>query len=134
MCHKKWIFDLALTVDVTSHLNDQYLELRGIVKLISRLVNDISAFKMKSKPFISQLKSKNFSQFPRLMEQSKCSDDLANFAYYTKKDILRQEASDFRFRDFAEEEDCTLAFINPFSRAEQNIPKMPCDNRRNLLI
>ena len=36
--------------------------------------------------------------------------------------------------DFAEDVDCILAFINPFSRTEQYILKMPSDYRWNLLI
>ena len=39
-----------------------------------------------------------------------------------------------RFCDFVEEEDCVLAFINLFSRTEQNILKMPNDYRWYLLI
>ena len=75
------------TVDVTSHLNDLNLKLRGKDKLISRLVNDISAFKMKFKPSISQLKSKDISKFPQLKEQSECAEDCANFTEYNEEII-----------------------------------------------
>ena len=47
----------------------------------------------------------------------------------TLKKILLQEAFECRFSDFAVEEECILAFINPFSRTEQNIVKMPSDYR-----
>ena len=47
-------FNLSFTVDVTSRLNDLNLKLPGKDKLIHRLVNDISPFKMKFKPLISQ--------------------------------------------------------------------------------
>ena len=49
---KKCFFYLAFTVYVTSHPNDLNLKLQGKANLIPRLVNDISALKMKSKPFI----------------------------------------------------------------------------------
>ena len=65
MCDKKFIFYLAFAVDVTSHLNDLNLALREKGKLIPRLVNDISSFKMKLKSFISQLGSKDFNEFPQ---------------------------------------------------------------------
>ena len=76
MCDKKWIFHLAFTADVTSHLNDLYLELQEKDKLIPKLVNDISASKMGFKPIIVQLKSKDFSKFPQLIEQSERAEDL----------------------------------------------------------
>ena len=66
MCDEEWIFHLTFTVDATSHLNDLNLKLPGKDKLIARLVNGRSAFKMKSKPFISQLKGKDVSKFPQL--------------------------------------------------------------------
>ena len=78
----KLIFDLIFTVDVTSHLNDLNLKLRRKDKLISRFVNDIRVFKMKLKPSISQLKSKDLIKFPQLKEQSQCADDLDNFTEY----------------------------------------------------
>ena len=56
--------------------------LRGKDRYIHRLINDISTFKMKYKPFISQLKSKDFSKFPQVREQRECAEDLANFTEY----------------------------------------------------
>ncbi|XP_068229614.1 general transcription factor II-I repeat domain-containing protein 2A-like [Palaemon carinicauda] len=46
--------------------------------------------------------------------------------------ILLQEAFDSRFSDFAEE-DCMLAFINPFSPTENNILKMPSNIQMELI-
>ena len=40
-----------------------------------------------------------------------------------KKIILLQKVFDSLFSDFAGEEDCMFAFINPFSLTEQNILK-----------
>ena len=121
MCEKKWIFYSALTVDVTSHLNDLNVKLQSKAKLIPRLVNDTSAFKMKFKPLISQLKSKDFGKFPQLREQCGCAEGRAKFAEYIEKIILIHEAFESRFSDFAEEENCILAFINPLSRTDQSI-------------
>ena len=56
-------------------------------KLVPRLVNNISAFKMKLKPFIPQLESKNFSKFLQLKEQGECAEDLDNFTEYIEKII-----------------------------------------------
>ena len=45
-----------------------------------------------------------------------------------------QDAFESRFSDFAEEDDCIIAFINPFSRTEQYILRIPSDYRWNFLI
>ena len=90
MCDKKCIF--AFTVGVSSHLNDPNLYLRVEDKFIPMLVNDISAFKMKFKPFISQLGCKDFSKFPQLIEQVECAEEFANFTKYIEKIILIQES------------------------------------------
>ncbi|XP_068200767.1 general transcription factor II-I repeat domain-containing protein 2-like [Palaemon carinicauda] len=124
LCDEKWIFDLAVLVDITSHLNDLNLKLQGKDKLFPSLVNDISAFKMKLKLFISQLENKELSEFPHLKEQSECAEDNTIFTEYFGKIILLQEAIDSRFSDFAEK-DCMLAFLIPFSLTENNILKMP---------
>ena len=110
-------------------LHDLNLKLYGNDKLIPRLVNDFSAFNMKIKPFISQLKSKEFIKFPQLREQSECAEDLTNIPENIEKIMLVQDTYKSRISDFAEEEDCILAFINQFSRSEQNILKMPSDHR-----
>ena len=81
---------------------------------------------MKFKPFISQLKSKDFSKFIQLKEQIECTEDLSNCTEYIEKNLTTQEAHESRFSDFA--------FINRFTPTEQNILKMPSDYRRNLLI
>ncbi|XP_076330028.1 general transcription factor II-I repeat domain-containing protein 2-like [Tachypleus tridentatus] len=128
-----WMFDSTFLVDITSHLNDLNSKLQGKDKLFPSLVNDISAFKMKLKLFISQLKNKDFSQFPHLKEQSECVQDNTKFTKYIEKIILLQEVFDTRFSDFAKEEDCMLAFINPFSLTEQNILKMPSNIQMELI-
>ena len=79
--------------------------------MIPRLVNDISAFKKKFKPFNSQLKSKDFSKSSQLRQQSECAEDHANFTDYIKKVILIPGALESRLSDFATEEDCILAFL-----------------------
>ena len=89
---------------------------------------------MKFEPSISQLRLKDFRRFPQVNVQSECAEDLANFTEYIEKFTLIQEAYESRFSEIAEEEDCVLAFINPFSFTEQNILKMPSDYRWNLFI
>ena len=69
---------------------------------------------MKLTVFISQLEKKDLSQLPHLKEQSKCVENIVNFAKYIEKIKLLQEDFDRRFSDFSEEEDRMLAFINPF--------------------
>ena len=133
MCANKLIFDFLITDDVTSHLNDSNFILRGKDKLVPRLVNDISTFKIMYKTS-KKLKSKDVRKFPQLKEQSECDEFLANFTEYIKKIIVIQEAFESRISDFAEEEDCILAFINPFTRTEQNILTMPSEYRWNLMI
>ena len=76
----------------------------------------------------------DFSKFPQLKEQSQCAEDLANVTEYIDKIILVQEALESHFSNFAEEEDCILAFINQYSHTEQNILKMPSEYRWNLLV
>ena len=49
------------------------------------LVNDVSAFKMKFKLIISQLKSMDFSKFPQLNEQGECAEDLAIFTEHIEE-------------------------------------------------
>ncbi|XP_076373031.1 general transcription factor II-I repeat domain-containing protein 2-like [Tachypleus tridentatus] len=88
---------------------------------------------MKLKLFISQLENTDLSQFPHLKEQSECVQDNTKFTEYTEKIILLQEVFDSRFSDFAKEEDCMLAFINPFSLTEQNILKMPSNIQMELI-
>ena len=61
-------------------------------KLIPRLVNYVSAFKMKFNPFISHLKSKDFGRFLQLIEESECAEYLTNFTEYIKNNILIQDA------------------------------------------
>ena len=51
-----------------------------------------------------------------------------------KKNILIQEDFESNFSDFVEEEECILAFINPFLCTEQNILKMLSDDIWNLSI
>ncbi|XP_076358929.1 general transcription factor II-I repeat domain-containing protein 2-like [Tachypleus tridentatus] len=85
LCNEKWMFDLAFLVDITSHLNDLNSKLQGKDKLFPSLVNDISAFKMKLKLFISQLENKDLSQFPHLKEQSECVQDNTKFTEYIEK-------------------------------------------------
>ena len=51
-----------------------------------------------------------------------------------KKILLIQEAFESRISDFAEEENCILASMNPFSCTGQNILRMLSDNIWNLLI
>lgn len=133
LCDNNWLFDLAFLVDVTSHLNDLNLKLQGKNKLFPSLVNDINAFKMKLKLFTSQLENEDLSQFPHLKEQSECAEDNGNFTKYIEKIRLLQESFESRFRDFAKEEDCILAFINPFSLSEQKIMKMPSNIQMELI-
>ena len=63
LCDIKWMLDLAFLVDVASHLIGLNLNLQWKDKLIARLVNDIWAFKIMFKLFISQLENKDLSQF-----------------------------------------------------------------------
>ena len=47
--------------------------------------------------------------------------------------MLLLESCDGRFSDFSQEEDCILAFLNPFSLTEHNILKMPSQIQIELL-
>ena len=51
-------------------------------------MNDICAFQIKNKPFISQVESNDFSKFQQLREQSECVEDLAYFTEYIEETIL----------------------------------------------
>ena len=59
--------------------------------------------------------------------------DHGSLARYTEKIRLLQISFESRFIDFGEEDDCILAFINPFSLSEQKIMKMPCDIQMELI-
>lgn len=133
LCDNNWLFDLAFLVDVTSHLNDLNLKLQGKSKLFPSLVNDINAFQMKLKLFVSQLENEDLCQFPHLNEQRECAPDNGNLAKYTEKIKFLQESFESRFHDFAKEEDSILAFINPFSLCEQKIMKMPSNLQMELI-
>ena len=89
--------------------------------------------KKKLKLLVAQLKNKELSQFPYLKQQSQCVKDNFNFAEYINKIRLLQELFDGRFSDFSQEEDCILAFLNPFSLTEHNILKMPSQIQMELL-
>lgn len=128
-----WLFDLAFLTDVTIHLNALNLKLQGKGKLFPSLVNDINAFKMKLKLFVSQLENDDLSHFPHLKEQSECAPDNDNLTKYTEKIKLLQESFESRFHDFAKEECCILAFTNPFSLSEQNIMKLPSKIQMELI-
>ena len=132
-CNESWLLDLAFLVDITSHLNNLNLKLQGSDQLFPRLVNDISAFKMKLKVFIAQLENKDFSQLPHLKEQSESAENIVNFAKYIEKIKLLQESFNNRFSDFSEEEDRMLAFVNPFSLNERNNLKMPSNLQMELI-
>ena len=131
-CNESWLLDLAFLVDITSHLNNLNLKLQGKDQLFPSLVNDISAFKMKLKVFITQLKKKDLSQLPHLKEQSESVENIVNYAKYIEKIKLLQEAFNNRFSDFSEE-DRMLAFINPFSLNERSILKMPSNLQMELI-
>ena len=53
LCDDNRLFDMAFLVDVTSHINDLNLKLQGKSKMFPSLVNDINAFNMKVKMFVS---------------------------------------------------------------------------------
>ena len=111
---------MAFLVDITGHLNDLNLKLQGKNKLFPDLVNDINAFKMKIKLFISQLEIQDFRQFPHLKEQSECTATIGNLGKCVEKIKLLQESFENRFRDFVKEESYIPAFLNPFSLSEQD--------------
>ena len=50
-----------------------------------------------------------------------------------EKIIVLQKVFDSHFSYFVEEEDCMLAFINPFSLAEQSILKIPSNTQMELI-
>ena len=102
------MLDLAFLVDITSHLNNLNLKLQSKDQLFPRLVNDISAFKMKLKMFIAQLEKKDLSQLPHLKEQSESVENIVNFAKHIEKIKLLQEAFNNRFSDFSKEETACL--------------------------
>jgi len=79
LCSENWLLDLAFLVDVTSHVSYLNLKLQGKDKLFPSFVNGMSAFKMKLKLFISQLKKRNSK------EQDECVDNVVNFATYIEK-------------------------------------------------
>ena len=58
--------------------------------------------------------------------------NIVNFAKYIEKIKLLQEAFNNRFSDFSDE-DCMLAFINPFSLNEHSILKMPSNLQMELI-
>ena len=86
---------------------------------------------MKSKPFISQIKKKDFVKYHSWKNKVNVLEILPTLQNTLKKIILIQKDIEGRFSDFAVEE---LASINPFFRTEQNIMKMPSEYRWNLLI
>ena len=118
---------------VTSNINDLNLKLQGKSKLFPSLVNDINAFNMKLKMFISQLENEDLCQFPHIKEQSECAADHRSLAKNTAKITLLQVSLECCFHDHGKEEDCILNFINPFSHSEQKIMKIPCNKQMELI-
>ena len=88
---------------------------------------------MKLQLFFSQFEKKDLSQFPHLKDQSECVEDQANYTEYIEKLKVLQVAFDSCFKDCDEEEECMLAFLNPFSLTERNIQKMPSNIQMKLI-
>jgi hypothetical protein len=63
---ENWLMDLAFLVDITTHLNELNVRLQGKNKLISNMFQIITAFELKLKLWLSQVKVNNFIYFPVL--------------------------------------------------------------------
>ena len=64
----EWISNLAFLMDITKHLNTLNLQLQGRNQLINVLYGSICAFQIKLCLWETQLKSRNFTHFPHLID------------------------------------------------------------------
>ncbi|XP_077137809.1 general transcription factor II-I repeat domain-containing protein 2-like [Ranitomeya variabilis] len=65
---KGWLQDLAFAVDITAHLTDLSLKLKGKNKLITNQYDDIKCFLAKLSLWKSQLSNENLVHFPTCKE------------------------------------------------------------------
>jgi len=87
---------------------------------------------MKLKLFISQLENEDMSHFPNSKRAVECAVDNVSLRKGTVVITLLQNSLENRCCDFAEE-DCILAFINPFSLSEEKIMKTPSNIQTDLI-
>lgn len=113
--------DLAFLVDITTHLNELNKRLMVKNQFINQLANAVSAFDLKLKLFIKQLKDENFINFPYLQKMKekfpeKCLD------YSNQVEILLSSFQN-RFTDFASHSMKIRLFGDPFAVPVEEAPK-----------
>jgi hypothetical protein len=116
-----WILDYAFLVDVTQHLDDLNLQLRGRSQLVNDIFACIKAFEVKLCLWEVQLTKQNTVHFPALNERAKSvSFNAAKCAI--EVGVLREEFKS-RFPDFRKHETSFQIFASPFELDVETVPK-----------
>ena len=113
----EWISNLAFLVDITKHLNTLNLQLQGRSQLINVLYERICAFEIKLCLWEAQLKSRNFTHFPHLIENQ--PKDIALHVSYVS-DLRSQFAN--RFSDLRKYEPAFRLFGKSMDFKVANAP------------
>ena len=117
----EWISNLAFLVDITKHLNTLNLQLQGRIQLINVLHERICAFELKFCLWEAQLKSRNFTHFPHLIENQ--PKDIALHVSYVS-DLRSQFENRFSdLRNMSQHSDYSEIQWTLKSQTPQNIYK-----------
>ena len=114
---ESWLQDLAFAVDITAHLNDLNLKLRGKNKLIIALYDDVKCFFLKLKLWKSQVSRENLVHFTTCKELQNSADTKSalSFAKYDTHPKSLSKEFEKRFSYFASYERQFALFSGPFS-------------------
>lgn len=104
-CDPRWLADLALLADITSHLNALNLKLQGKDILVTDMHAHVTAFEVKLRLWKTQLSQGRFDHFPRLaacaaddVDGKACADVVATLQqeFACRFTGVRALASDFK--------------------------------------
>ena len=110
--------DFAFLVDVTDHLNQLHVQLKGKEHLINELFQFVFAFEMNLRLWETQLRNANYLLFPTLKKNEPASPD----TYVAFAELLRREFAD-RFIDLRARSGELLLFANPFQVEVDDAPE-----------
>jgi len=114
-----------------NHLNHRNMKLQGKNKLFSHSINDIVAFKMKLKQFISQLENEDMNQF--LYLKIGCAADNGNLRKCSNESSCYKTHSKVAFVIMLKKTKFWHLCIHPFSLTEQKIKEKPSNIKMELI-
>uniref|UniRef100_A0A3P9JPU4 SPIN-DOC-like zinc-finger domain-containing protein n=1 Tax=Oryzias latipes TaxID=8090 RepID=A0A3P9JPU4_ORYLA len=117
---KRWIFDVAVMVDITDLLNNLNVKLQGKEQIIPELFDHIKAFQMKLQLLCRHLSAGNLAHFPSLRYVNVEVDRLPEYGELLSN--LNKEF-DLRFVDFKKTAGDMELFSQPFSVSPDSVPE-----------